>query len=256
MREFHGQVAAITGGASGIGREICLHLARGGATIAVLDLQVEHALETVRMIESAGGRARAFLINVSDPASVSGAFAEILQWGGKVDILVNCAGITAVSKVEDTAPDDFRRVFDVNVDGTFLTCKAVVPGMRERGAGKIVNIASWYGKQGKPQYAAYSASKAAVIGFTQSLAMEVARDGINVNAVCPGLIVETAMREAADKLSREQNLTTAAERAHAVPLGRVGKPKDIAPVVAFLASSDADYMVGQSINVTGGLIMH
>jgi NAD(P)-dependent dehydrogenase (short-subunit alcohol dehydrogenase family) len=256
MREFNGQVAAVTGGASGIGREICLHLARGGAQIAVLDLNAEQARETVRMIESAGGKAQEFPVNVSDPDSVDNAFAEVREWGSRVDILVNCAGITAVSAVEDTAADDFRRVFAVNVDGTFLMCKAVVPGMRERGMGKIVNIASWYGKQGKPQYAAYSASKAAVIGFTQSLAMEVAADGINVNAVCPGLIVETAMREAADKLSREQNLTTAAERAHAVPLGRVGKPKDIAPVVAFLASSDADYMVGQSINVTGGLIMH
>jgi NAD(P)-dependent dehydrogenase (short-subunit alcohol dehydrogenase family) len=128
--------------------------------------------------------------------------------------------------------------------------------MRARGSGKIINISSWYGKQGKPTYSAYSASKAAVIGLTQSLAMELAADGVNVNAVCPGLIFETGLRDYADRVSKEMNLSTGDDRAKAIPMKRVGKPVDIARVVAFLASDEAGYMTGQSLNVTGGLLMH
>ena len=141
------------------------------------------------------------------------------------------------------------------MDGVFHCCKAVVPLMKQQGSGKIINTASWFGKTGKPHYGAYCASKFAVIGLTQSLAMELAPLRINVNAVCPGTIVETGMRDVADRRSIEQGIPTAKEREATIPLGRVGLPDDIARVVAFLASDEAAYMTGQAINVTGGLWM-
>jgi NAD(P)-dependent dehydrogenase (short-subunit alcohol dehydrogenase family) len=256
MYDLKGKTAVVTGGASGIGRSICLRLAAEGADVAVFDVNADSAAETAGLAAEHGVEARAFGVDVSSPDSVDAAFAEVRNWRGGVDILVNSAGIIAISTVEETTSEDWRRVFAVNVDGVFHTCRAVVPGMRAQGSGKIINLSSWFGKQGKPNYGAYSASKAAVIGLTQSLAMELASAGVNVNAVCPGTIFETGMRDFADKLSAEKNLSTATERAKAIPVGRVGRPDDIARVVAFLASEEADYMTGQSINVTGGLIMH
>jgi len=171
-------------------------------------------------------------------------------------VLANNAGIISVGLLEDITVEEWRNVFRVNVEGVFHCCKAVVPHLKARGAGRIINTASWFGKIGKPHYAAYCASKFAVIGLTQSLAMELAPLGINVNAVCPGTIVDTGMRTVADRRSAEQGIPTAKEREAAIPLGRVGLPDDIARIVAFLASDEACYITGQAINVTGGLWMH
>jgi NAD(P)-dependent dehydrogenase (short-subunit alcohol dehydrogenase family) len=256
MYDLTGKTAIVTGGASGIGRSICLRLAEEGADVAVLDYNVDGAEETATLAAEHGVLARAVAVDVSDEASVKRAFDEVRAWRGDADILVNCAGIIAIGTVEETSTEEWRRVFAVNLDGVFHTCRAAAPSMRARGSGKIINMSSWFGKAGKPNYGAYSASKAAVIGLTQSLAMELAAAGVNVNAVCPGTIFETGMRDIADKLSAEKNLSTAKERAKAIPMGRVGKPEDISRVVAFLASDEADYMTGQSINVTGGLLMH
>jgi NAD(P)-dependent dehydrogenase (short-subunit alcohol dehydrogenase family) len=256
MYDLTGKTAIVTGGASGIGRSICLRLAEEGADVAVLDYNVDGAEETATLAAEHGVLARAVAVDVSDEASVERAFDEVRAWRGDADILVNCAGIIAIGTVEETSTEEWRRVFAVNLDGVFHTCRAAAPSMRARGSGKIINMSSWFGKAGKPNYGAYSASKAAVIGLTQSLAMELAAAGVNVNAVCPGTIFETGMRDIADKLSAEKNLSTAKERAKAIPMGRVGKPEDISRVVAFLASDEADYMTGQSINVTGGLLMH
>jgi NAD(P)-dependent dehydrogenase (short-subunit alcohol dehydrogenase family) len=251
-----GRTAIVTGGASGIGRSICLRLAAEGADVAVFDTNADGAAETAALAAEHSVDARSFTVNVTDEASVDSAFGQVRAWRDDVDILVNCAGIIAIGTVEETTAQEWRRVFAVNVDGVFYTCRAAAASMRARGSGKIINMSSWFGKAGKPNYGAYSASKAAVMGLTQSLAMELASAGVNVNAVCPGTIFETGMRDFADKLSAEKNLSTATERAKAIPMGRVGKPDDIARVVAFLASDEADYMTGQSINVTGGLLMH
>lgn len=256
MYDLTGRTAIVTGGASGIGRSICLRLAQEGAAVAVLDYNADGAAETAALATEHGVEAVAVAVDVSDEASVERALDEVRAWRGDVDILVNCAGIIAIGTVEETSTEEWRRVFAVNLDGVFHTCRAVAPAMRARGSGKIINMSSWFGKAGKPNYGAYSASKAAVIGLTQSLAMEMASAGVNVNAVCPGTIFETGMRDFADKLSAEKNLSTAKERAKAIPMGRVGKPEDISRVVAFLCSDEADYMTGQSINVTGGLLMH
>jgi NAD(P)-dependent dehydrogenase (short-subunit alcohol dehydrogenase family) len=256
MYDLTGKTAIVTGGASGIGRSICLRLAQEGAAVAVLDYNADGAAETAELAAQHGVETRAVAVDVSDDASVERAFDKVRAWRGDADILVNCAGIIAIGTVEETSTEEWRRVFAVNLDGVFHTCRAAAPSMRARGSGKIINMSSWFGKAGKPNYGAYSASKAAVIGLTQSLAMELAAAGVNVNAVCPGTIFETGMRDIADKISAEKNLSTAKDRAKAIPMGRVGKPEDISRVVAFLASDEADYMTGQSINVTGGLLMH
>ena len=256
MYDLRGRTAIVTGGASGIGRSICLRLAAEGADVAVFDNNADGAAETAALAEKQGVEARSFAVDVTAEADVEDAFAQVRSWRGEPDILVNSAGIIAIGTVEETTTEEWRRVFAVNVDGVFHTCRAAAPGMRTRGSGKIINISSWFGKAGKPNYGAYSASKAAVIGLTQSLAMELASSGVNVNAVCPGTIFDTGMRDFADRLSADKGLSTAAERSKAIPMGRVGKPNDIARVVAFLASDQADYMTGQSINVTGGLITH
>ena len=254
MYDLKGKTAVVTGGASGIGRSICLRLAAEGADVAVFDINADSAAETAGLAAEHGVEARAFGVDVSSPDSVDAAFAEVRDWRGGVDILVNSAGIIAISTVEETTSEDWRRVFAVNVDGVFHTCRAVAPAMRARGAGKIINMSSWFGKSGKPNYAAYSASKAAVMGLTQSLAMELASAGVNVNAVCPGTIFETGMRDFADKLSAEKNLSTAKERAKSIPMGRVGKPEDISRVVAFLASDEAGFVTGSDFVIDGGLL--
>lgn len=256
MYHLEGRVALVTGGAVGIGRRIATRLAEEGCDVAVFDLDLAGAQETAESVRALGRRALALAVDVASAEAVAEAAAQVKAAFGPVDIAVNNAAITAVGKVVDIDAAEWRRVFAINADSVFHVAKAVLPDMIERRAGRIVNIASWFGKIGKPSYGAYSASKAAVIAFTQSLAAEVAPLGINVNAVCPGSIVGTRMRDDADRMSREQGLPTAKEREHLIPIGRVGVPDDIARVVAFLASDEAAYMTGQAINVTGGLWMN
>ncbi|WP_029351017.1 SDR family oxidoreductase [Bosea sp. 117] len=256
MYKLDGRSALVTGGAVGIGRRIATRLAEEGCDVAVLDLDAAGAQETAHMVEGLGRRAVALGVDVADHDAVQAAVGAARGAFGKVDIAVNNAGITMVGKVVDVDVAAWRRVFAINTDSVFNVSRAVLPEMIERRAGRIVNIASWFGKIGKPSYAPYSASKAAVIAFTQGLAAEVAPLGVTVNAVCPGSIVGTRMREDADRMSREQGLPTAKERESMIPIGRVGVPDDIARVVAFLASDESSYMTGQAINVTGGLWMN
>lgn len=256
MYKLDGRSALITGAATGIGRAIAVRLAKEGCDVAVVDVNRAGAEETAALVTREGRRAVAITADVSDYQQVTAAAAEVINTFGKIDLLYNNAGIIRMGSVADLALEDWNTVFRINVDGVFHCCKAVVPHMVERGTGRIVNTASWFGKIGKANYGAYCASKFAVIGLTQSLAAELAPRKINVNAICPGTIVETGMRDEADRKSREQGLATAKERESAIPLGRVGYPDDIARVAVFLASDEASYMTGQAINITGGLWMH
>lgn len=256
MYNLDGRSALVTGGAVGIGRRIATRLAEEGCDVAVLDIDAMAAEETAQAVSALGRRCIVLEADVGDYDEVQGAVARAREAFGKIDIVSNNAAIVRVGSVMELDIADWRRIFRINADGVLHVCKAVVPHMVERRSGRIINTASWFGKIGKPNYAAYSASKFAVIGLTQSLAAELAPLGVTVNAVCPGTIVGTRMREDADRTSIEQGLPTAKEREGLIPIGRVGVPDDIARVVAFLASDESAYMTGQSINVTGGLWMH
>lgn len=246
----------VTGAGIGIGRAIAQSLAAEGAGVVIFDRDLASASETARLIGESGGRCEVFIGDVTSYGDVSAAVRQCAALYGSLDVLVNNAGVCPMNSLADTTLEQFENAMRVNVSGVFHGCKAAAPLMTEQQYGKIVNIASWFGKIGKPNYGAYCASKFAVIGLTQSLAMELARYKVNVNAVCPGTIVETAMRDATDREAIRLGNKTARQREDQIPIGRVGLPGDIARVVSFLVSPSADYMTGQSLNVTGGLLMH
>lgn len=247
--------AIVTGAASGIGRAIALRLARDGCRLILLDRN-EAGLKRLESELPKGVVLASLTVDIANEASVDGGVkAAIGASGGEVDFLVNCAGVDHLDRVAECSLADWRKVLSVNLDGTFLMCRAVVAHMTGRASGKIVNVASWLAKAGMAGHAPYAASKFGIIGLTQSLAKEVAPLGIHVNAVCPGAIDNTGMREEADRQSRERGLSPASERVKMIPLGRLGEPDDVSGVVSFLLSDDANYMTGQAINVTGGLWM-
>ena len=250
MTKLLGKTALVTGGARGIGRAVCEAYAAAGAKVAVADLREDEAHETA---EAIGGRAVA--MNVADPDSISAGVAAAEQaWGG-IDILVNGAGIFNMASIDKITEEDYRRQYDVNVGGTLFTCQAVVPLMKRRGGGAVINFASQAGRRGEPNVTIYCSTKAAVISITQSLALELAGDNIRVNAVAPG-VIDTPMWKHVDSqfaiyeskpIGRKKR-----EVGAAVPLGRMGDPKDVADPCVFLASDDARYITAQTLNVDGG----
>jgi NAD(P)-dependent dehydrogenase (short-subunit alcohol dehydrogenase family) len=249
-----GRTALVTGAAKGIGRGIAETLARHGAEVTVADLDGAAAEETAAAIDG-----RAAQVDVTDEASVAVLVDGALERDGRIDILVNNAGVSKSLPFVDIDEAEWDRVFDVNVKGMFLACRAVVPHMVERRAGKIVNVASMVGKEAIPLFVHYSASKFAVIGLTQGLAKELAEHDINVNAVCPGVVRTPLWEPLLDQLSATKGITREAafdEFIAGVPLGRPQTPEDIGEVVAFLASDQARNMTGQGINVTGGMQLH
>lgn len=251
-----GKIALVTGGAAGIGYAIALRLARAGYGIAIADVDGAGAERAARELHREGPRATAVVCDVGDRAAVHGMVESVARTLGDIDLLVNNAGIARLGPLVSFSESDWRELFRVNVDGVFFCCQAALPGMLTRGRGNIVNIASWNGKLGAPNFGAYSATKAAVISLTQALAREVAAHGVRVNAVCPGIVAGTPMRKDVERLGQAFGLPPSAERAKVIPLGRLATPEDIANAVAFLASDDAAYMTGQAINVSGGLWLH
>ena len=251
-----GKVALVTGGAAGIGHAIATRLALAGYDIAIADVDEAGADRAARGLHRDGRRATAIVCDVGDPAAVRRMVESAARALGDIDLLVNNAGIARLGPLATFSEKDWRELFRVNVDGVFFSCQAVLPGMLERRQGSIVNISSWNGKLGAPNFGAYSATKAAVISLTQALAREVAARGIRVNAVCPGIVAGTPMRREVERAGEALGLPPSAERAKVIPLGRLATPEDIAGAVAFLASEEAAYMTGQAINVTGGLWLH
>jgi NAD(P)-dependent dehydrogenase (short-subunit alcohol dehydrogenase family) len=250
------QVAIVTGAGTGIGRAIALRLVKSEYAVAVADIDPDGANRVTQELRANAGSAETVICDVGDKAEAFGMVAAATEALGPVRLLVNNAGVIGLGPLADFSEQEWRKLFRVNVDGVFFCCQAVLPGMLERHQGSIVNIASWNGKLGAPNFGAYSATKAAVVSITQSLAREVAATGVRVNAVCPGIIAGTSMREQVQLEGQAYGLPPASERAKTIPLGRLGKPEDIADAVAFLASEQASYMTGQCINVTGGLWLH
>ena len=250
MYALNGRIGLVTGGGGGIGRAIARRLAGDGMTVAVLDRNGGAAQTVAAEI---GGLA--VTADVAKPEEVGRAVDATLARFEKIDLLVNNAGVAWMGPALDTPLAALQAMLRVNIEGTFIVSRAVLPHMIERRMGSIVNLASWAGKTGPAYFAGYSASKFAVIGLTQALAREMAPHGIRVNAICPGIVVDTAMRSAIEAQQRRYGLPETAEREKSIPIGRVSIPDDVARVAAFLASEESAYMTGESINLSGGLLM-
>jgi NAD(P)-dependent dehydrogenase (short-subunit alcohol dehydrogenase family) len=193
--------------------------------------------------------------DVTSPSEMVGAVDIVLARLGRIDVLVNNAGVAWMGPALDMPLEALQAMLRVNVEGVFIASRAVLPHMIARRSGSIVNLASWAGKTGNAYFAGYSASKFAVIGLTQALAREMAPHGIRVNAICPGIVVDTHMRASIETQQRQYGLPETSEREKSIPIGRVSLPDDVARVAAFLASDEASYMTGESINISGGLLM-
>ena len=277
MYNLNGKVALVTGvgGKNGIGRAIATRLAKEGADVAVNDI-TEHPYaadqagwqglpDVVREIKAMGQRAISVVADVADAEQVKEMVDQTVAHFGKIDILVNNAGTIAGKDrvpVVDLAEEDWDRVQRVNVKGIFLCSQAVARHLIAQGTGgKIINMSSVTGKRGSARFAAYSASKFAVIGFTQSLACELAPYQVNVNAICPGLVDTERFGHLAsvlmpENLSPDEQLSEYARRSEAaVPIGRLAEGADVAKMAAFLASDEAAYLSGVSITVSGGTVM-
>jgi 3-oxoacyl-[acyl-carrier protein] reductase len=244
---FEGKIAIVTGAAQGIGRAIAETLARAGADVVVADLDPGRSQEAVESIGRLGRRAMNVKVNVADWDDVKAMTDQVLKAWGKIDILVNNAGITRDGLLIRMREEDWNLVLQINLHGTFHCTKAVMPSMTKQRYGRIVNIASIVGAIGNVGQANYAASKAAVIGFTKTVAREYASRQVTVNAVAPGFI-DTAMTQG---LAQEMKETLLKQ----IPLGRLGAPSDVAEAVRFLASDLAGYITGQVVHVNGGMLM-
>ncbi len=241
------QAAIVTGGARGIGREIALLFAREGADVALFDVNPEPLERTVGELRALGRRAEGFTVDVTNAAQVDDGVAKVLDKLGRIDILINNAGITKDGLLIRMDEAQWDRVLDINLKGTFLCTRAAAKQMLKQRRGRIVSIASVVGLMGNAGQANYAASKAGIIGLTKAVAKELASRGITCNAIAPGFI-QTEMTEQLPEQAK-QRLT------EAIPLGTLGEPNDVAQAALFLASDAARYITGQVLVVDGGLVM-
>ena len=243
--ELAGQTAVVTGGAQGIGEGIVRRLAAAGAHVGIADLNLEHAQVLAGRLAEQGLKVFPIQVNVGNRASADEMVRTAVEQTGRLDILVSNAGIAGrAAPIQDQSDDDWQRVIDINLTGVFYCNRAAIPHMIERGYGRIVNIASLAGKEGNPNMTAYSASKAGVIALSKSIAKEVAKLDICVNAVAPTVIRTPIL----DQLTPEQVEYMTSR----IPRGRTGTVEEVAAVVHFLASPDCSFVTGQCYDVSGG----
>ena len=247
MADLQGRIALVTGASQGIGRACALELARAGATVALAARNLAKLAEVAAEIESAGGRGEAFTLDVASEESIKAGAKAILERFGKVEILVNNAGITRDGLMMAMKRADWDDVLGTNLTGAFLLTQALLRPMLKNRWGRIINISSVVGRTGQSGQVTYAASKAGLIGFTRSMAREVASRGITVNAVAPGYI-ETPMTAVLDEKQRAAMMAS-------IPLGRAGTDAEIAQSIAFLASDGAAYITGHVLDVNGGMFM-
>jgi len=256
--DLKNKVAIVTGAARGIGRAIALRLAKERANVVVADINTEGAVKVAEEIKTLGCQSLPIKVDVVNEDQVNQMVQATLSKFKRINLLVNNAGAVIVKPVIELTEKEWDAVIDVNLKGTFLCSKAIAKVMIKQKSGKIINISSTAGKSGNVFFVSYNAAKAGILGFTQGLAKELAPYKINVNAVCPG-IVGTKMWDYVDEeIGKRTNVPrgrTLQRHVEEIPLGRIETPEDVAGVVAFLASTDADYMTGQAINVSGGRTM-
>lgn len=245
-----GKVAIVTGAAQGIGRAIATRLADEGAAVAIADIQTQAAERTAAELRATGAKAIAVKLDVTKFDDAEAAASAVERELGPIDILVNNAGWDKLEPFIESVPETWDKIIAINYRGTLNCCRAIAPRMKARGSGKIISISSDAGRVGSTGEAVYAGCKAAIIGFSKTIARELARYHINVNVVCPGPTETALLRDA--MAGREGVLES---MARGIPFRRLGKPEDLAGAVAFFASADSDYATGQVISISGGLTM-
>lgn len=245
---FKDKVVLVTGAAQGIGEATAIAFAREGARLSLVDLDLNKILAVKEKIEGMGGESLALQVDISKPVMVNEMIEKTLDHFGRLDVLVNNAGILARGEIEDISDDVLNRVLDINFKGVFYCCRAAIPVMKKQKYGKIVNVSSITAKRGDNTTApCYGASKGAILTLTRSLARQVGPFGINVNAVAPHAI-DTPMMKYWDEEKRKAVIES-------LPVRRMGKPEDVAYAILFLASDEASFITGETINLNGGYLM-